>query len=225
MSKIQIQYMLALLFLFAMIKESVGGIIPQSDISPANPLLIKRYDGGNDEDEVCYDYIVATATFNDDNGLTGVMTLAGDDSKPITFIYGLFSEGIKDPDKFNVFIRCDDKIVYNLTDDLDLKFDGRGGTKPFCTYIHFDLLKFLSDDGCGCPDYYDIDDYLHDDDDDDKHDKHDDKNDKHDDKNDKHDDKNDKHKHRKRQGTGTPNVGSNPPDAAAPITQTIPRPS
>ncbi|CAG8836164.1 22517_t:CDS:1, partial [Gigaspora margarita] len=45
------QYILALLFLFVMIKESVGGIIPQSDIGPANSLLNKRGNGGYDYDK------------------------------------------------------------------------------------------------------------------------------------------------------------------------------
>ncbi|CAG8789992.1 2474_t:CDS:1, partial [Gigaspora rosea] len=47
----KIQYILALLFLFVMIKESVGGVIPQSDIGPANSLLYKRGDGSNDYDK------------------------------------------------------------------------------------------------------------------------------------------------------------------------------
>ncbi|KAF0511339.1 hypothetical protein F8M41_018257 [Gigaspora margarita] len=108
---------LVLIFLFAIIKESTGGIIPQNDISLANPLL-KRH-----KDEVCYNYLVLTATFDDD-ALTGVVTLAGDDSKPVTFVYGLLSRGIEDPKNFCIFLEdCDHNIVYNLTDDLDLKFD------------------------------------------------------------------------------------------------------
>ncbi|KAF0511348.1 hypothetical protein F8M41_018266 [Gigaspora margarita] len=47
----KIQYILAILFLFVMIKESVGGIIPQSDIGSANSLLNKRGDGGNYDDK------------------------------------------------------------------------------------------------------------------------------------------------------------------------------
>ncbi|KAF0511344.1 hypothetical protein F8M41_018262 [Gigaspora margarita] len=132
---------LVLIFLFAIIKESTAGIIPQTDISLANPLL-KRH-----EDKVCYDYLVLTATF-EDKKLTGVVTLAGDDSKPRTFVYGLFSKGIEDPKKFTICLEdCNGKIVYNLTDDLKLKFDGEGGTKPFCTYIDLDIFKFYYGDG------------------------------------------------------------------------------
>ncbi|CAG8725268.1 3599_t:CDS:1, partial [Gigaspora rosea] len=132
---------LVLIFLIAIIKESTGGIIPQSDTSLANPLL-KRH-----EDEVCYNYLVLTATFDYKN-TTGVITLAGDDSRPVAFIYGLISRGVGDPKTFNIFLEdCDHKIVYNLTDDLDLKFDGHGGTKPFCAYIHLDIFKFYYGDG------------------------------------------------------------------------------
>ncbi|KAF0369762.1 hypothetical protein F8M41_013356 [Gigaspora margarita] len=46
----KIQYILALLFIFVIINESFGGIIPRSDIGPDNPLLIKRGDGGNVDD-------------------------------------------------------------------------------------------------------------------------------------------------------------------------------
>ncbi|CAG8759088.1 6001_t:CDS:1, partial [Cetraspora pellucida] len=122
--------------------ESRGGTIPQNEISHANPLF-KRHGHGK-----CYDYLVLVATFDDVNGLTGVVTLAGDDSVPDTFVYGLFSRGIEDPEKFNIFLKdSHGKIVYNLTDDLHLKFDGKGGTKPFCAYIDLDIFKFFYGDG------------------------------------------------------------------------------
>ncbi|CAG8601038.1 12328_t:CDS:2 [Gigaspora rosea] len=123
--------------------ESTGKSIPSSNVNPSNPLL-KRH-----EEKKCYDYLVLTATF-EDSKLTGVVTLAGDDSRPVTFVYGLFSRGIEDPKKFNIFLEdCNHKVVYNLTKDLDLKFDGHGGTKPFCAYIPLDIFKFFYVDGKG----------------------------------------------------------------------------
>ncbi|CAG8601021.1 12327_t:CDS:1, partial [Gigaspora rosea] len=167
---------------------SIGGIIPKNDISLANP-LIKRH-----EDKVCYDYLVLTATF-DDSKLTGVVTLAGDDSRPVTFVYGLFSHGIEDPDKFCIFLEdCNHNVVYNLTKELDLKFDGHGGTKPFCAYIDLDIFDYFYGNG---------DDYKH-------GDKHGD--DKH---GDKHGDK------RKRQA-GVPYVSTSSPADSAPATQAMP---
>ncbi|KAF0511345.1 hypothetical protein F8M41_018263 [Gigaspora margarita] len=134
-------FVLTLIFFFVIIKESTGKSIPSSNVNPFNPLL-KRH-----EEKKCYDYLVLTATF-EDKKLTGVVTLAGDDSKTETFVYGLFSKGIEDPKKFTICLEdCNGKIVYNLTDDLDLKFDGHGGTKPFCAYIKLDIFKFYYGDG------------------------------------------------------------------------------
>ncbi|RIB22652.1 hypothetical protein C2G38_2033406 [Gigaspora rosea] len=117
-----------------LVAESTARTTPRNNINS----LFKR------EEDKCYDYIVATATF--DKSTTGVVTLAQDNSNDITFVYGIFSKGLDDPKEnyYSIVLEdCNGRIVYNLTNDLCLKFED-GGTKPFSAYIHFDLFEFLS---------------------------------------------------------------------------------
>ncbi|CAG8770058.1 10672_t:CDS:2, partial [Gigaspora margarita] len=104
---------------------STIGTISQSN---ANPLL-KR----GEDDSVC---VVAKAVF--DGEVTGIITLA-EKEEGCTFVFGLFSKGLEDPEKncFNVLIKdCDGNVVANLTDSIEFV---DGGTKPFFTKIDLDL--------------------------------------------------------------------------------------
>ncbi|CAG8543397.1 2229_t:CDS:2, partial [Dentiscutata heterogama] len=115
--------------------QSTSARIPQNS-------LLKR--GDEKDEKTCYDYVVATAEFDDDNGVTGLVTLVQDNHSDRTFVDGLFSKGFDDPEKncYGLILEdCDGNVAYNLTDELC--FDGCGGTKPFQDHIHFDLFKFL----------------------------------------------------------------------------------
>ncbi|CAG8519663.1 1905_t:CDS:1 [Dentiscutata erythropus] len=132
-------FVLVLTLLFITIKELTAARIPQNSQRDVNPLL-KR----GDDKKKCYDYVVATAEFDDDNGVTGLVTLSQDDQCDKTFVDGLFSRGFDNPDKncYGLILEdCDGNVAYNLTEELC--FDGHGGTKPFQDYIHFDLFEFL----------------------------------------------------------------------------------
>ncbi|KAF0557938.1 hypothetical protein F8M41_011748 [Gigaspora margarita] len=116
---------LALILLVVFVQESIARTIPQSN---ANPLL-KR---GEDK-SVC---VIAKAVFDDE--ITGLITLA-EKEEGCTFVFGLFSKGLDDPEKncFNVLIEdCDGNVVANLTDSIEFV---DGGTKPFFTKIDLDL--------------------------------------------------------------------------------------
>ncbi|KAF0557946.1 hypothetical protein F8M41_011756 [Gigaspora margarita] len=116
---------LALILLVVFVQDSIARTIPQSNSNP----LLKR----GEDDSVC---IVAKAVFDDE--ITGIITFA-EKEKGCTFVFGLFSKGLDDPEKncFNVLIEdCDGKVVANLTDSIEFV---DGGTKPFFTKIDLDL--------------------------------------------------------------------------------------
>ncbi|CAG8658795.1 9027_t:CDS:2 [Dentiscutata erythropus] len=130
--------------------ESNAARIPQNSQRDVNPLLNNYVVATSPVNPVLKhgnNYVVATSEYNDNNGVTGLITFAQDVNSDRTFVNGLFSSGFDEQEKgrYGLFLRdCDDNVIYNLTGELC--FDGHSGIKPFQDYIHLNLSKYLFDE-------------------------------------------------------------------------------